>query len=307
MKPFFETFPTLKLNNPLHDRMEQTTVERISSTKRKDVLRIYLFSARLILKEDIRQTEEEIKKQLFPNVNLVVKIQERFELSSQYTPENLMEAYRDSILNELKDYSHIEYNAFKQAEITYLEDNRMVLTLEDTVINRSKEPELMRVLEKILVERCGFSVRLETAYKAAKTGKYAEDNELKLKMRVDEIYHRVKKAVGNDGGGMASGGEVSAPVGKTGEAALEADGTGKAFQGGQPAGGSTGSFQGKGEFRKGESRKGDFYKGELHKGEFRKGEFRKGEFRRGGDSVKRSDNPDVVYGKDFEEIGRAHV
>ncbi len=59
MKPFFETFPTLKLNNPLHDRMEQTTVERISSTKRKDVLRIYLFSARLILKEDIRQTEEE--------------------------------------------------------------------------------------------------------------------------------------------------------------------------------------------------------------------------------------------------------
>lgn len=159
MKPFFETFPTLKLNNPLHDRMEQTTVERISSTKRKDVLRIYLFSARLILKEDIRQTEEEIKKQLFPNVNLVVKIQERFELSSQYTPENLMEAYRDSILNELKDYSHIEYNAFKQAEITYLEDNRMVLTLEDTVINRSKEPELMRVLEKILVERCGFSVR----------------------------------------------------------------------------------------------------------------------------------------------------
>ena len=301
MKPFFETFPTLKLNNPLHDRMEQTTVERISSTKRKDILRIYLFSARLILKEDIRQTEEEIKKQLFPNVNLVVKIQERFELSSQYTPENLMEAYRDSILNELKDYSHIEYNAFKQAEITYLEDNRMVLTLEDTVINRSKEPELMRVLEKILVERCGFSVRLETAYKAAKTGKYAEDNELKLKMRVDEIYHRVKKAVGNDGGGMASGGEVSAPVGKTGEAALEADGTGKAFQGGQPAGGSTGSFQGKGEFRKGESRKGDFYKGELHKGEFRKGEFRKGEFRRGGDSVKRSDNPDVVYGKDFEE------
>ena len=57
MKPFFETFPTLKLNNPLHDRMEQAAVERVSATKRKDILRIYLYSTRLILKEDIWRTD----------------------------------------------------------------------------------------------------------------------------------------------------------------------------------------------------------------------------------------------------------
>ena len=104
-------------------------MERVSATKRKDILRIYLYSTRLILKEDIWRTESEIKRQLFPNVDMVVKIQERFELSSQYTPENLMAAYRDSILEELRDYSHVEYNAFKQAEIAYPGKDRMVLTL----------------------------------------------------------------------------------------------------------------------------------------------------------------------------------
>lgn len=288
MKPFFETFPTLKLNNPLHDRMEQTSVERVSATRRKDILRIYLFSTRLILKEDIRQTENEIKKQLFPNANLMVKIQERFELSSQYTPENLMEAYRDSILEELREYSHIEYNAFKQAELTYPESNRLVLTLEDTVINRSKEPELVRVLEKILVERCGFSVKLETAYRAAKAGRFAEDDELKLKMKVEEISRRIRKSDGEGGGLPGEEVPTSADrVAETEKISASAQDTVKgAPQGDQPATGVTRSFQGKGEFRK---------------GEFRKGEFRKGEFRRGGDHVRRSDNPDVVYGRDFEE------
>lgn len=41
------------------------------------------------------------------------------------------------------------------------------------------------------------------------------------------------------------------------------------------------------------------------RGEFKRGEFKKGEFRKGGSfekgALKRSDNPDVIYGRDFEE------
>ena len=261
-------------------------MERVSATKRKDILRIYLYSTRLILKEDIWRTESEIKRQLFPNVDMVVKIQERFELSSQYTPENLMAAYRDSILEELRDYSHVEYNAFKQAEIAYPGKDRMVLTLEDTVINRSKEPELVRVLEKILVERCGFSVKLETEYRKAQNGRFAEDDELRLKMKVDEIARRVRHT-GSGNVGMSSEGSASASAGKPLEnvpaaETVSASGATRKPSQESPAGtGTTRSFQGKGGFQR--------------------GEFRKGEFRRGGDSFKRSDNPDVVYGRDFEE------
>lgn len=64
-KKFFEVFPTLKLDTGLRDLYEQVTVEKVSSTKRKDFLRIYISSDRLIQKEDIFRVEGEIKKQFF--------------------------------------------------------------------------------------------------------------------------------------------------------------------------------------------------------------------------------------------------
>ena len=60
-KPFFEVFPTLQLNTDIHDLMGQTEVERVSATKRRDFLRVYLKSIRLIQKTDIWTTENEIK------------------------------------------------------------------------------------------------------------------------------------------------------------------------------------------------------------------------------------------------------
>ena len=60
-KLFFDVFPTLKIQGTLHDILEQAKIERVSATKQKDRLSVYLFSTRLILKEDIRMTEREIK------------------------------------------------------------------------------------------------------------------------------------------------------------------------------------------------------------------------------------------------------
>ena len=299
-KPFFEVFPTLKLHKGIHDIMEQTSVEKISATKRKDYLRIYLFSARLIVKEDIWETEEEIKKQLFPNANMTVKIYERFELSAQYNPEKLLDIYRDSILAELKEYSHVEYNAFKTAQITYPADDRVLLTVEDTVLVRSKEEELVRVLEKVLVERCGFRVSVQVAYKEAQTGRYEEDDELKIQMKVDEIYRRVKGVSGgSQGGNFGSAGEVSATAAGNGQEAQ--GGSGKGFGTGAVAAGKSGNAQGSYGGGSVNSAAGS---GQRTAFGGRRSEFKRGEFRRGGDfakGIKRSDNPDVLYGRDFEE------
>ena len=42
-----------------------------------------------------------------------------FIFSEQYNPEKLMDAYKDSILLELRGYSPIEYNLFKGAKIEF--------------------------------------------------------------------------------------------------------------------------------------------------------------------------------------------
>ena len=141
-KPFFEVFPNLQLNTDIHDLMGQTEVERVSATKRRDFLRVYLKSTRLIQKTDIWTAEQEIKKQLFPDANLTVKIYEKFELSSQYNPEKLMDIYKESILEEFREYSHIQYNALKTAKIEYPAENEMLITMEDTVLNRTMEGEI---------------------------------------------------------------------------------------------------------------------------------------------------------------------
>lgn len=118
--------------------------------------------------------EREIKKQFFPREELQVKLYERFVLSGQYNPQKLMELYRDSILMEIKECDHILYTIFRQADIQFPEEAVMEIILEDSVIAKSKEDELIGILDKVLNERCGFQVKFQTAYKEAKASKYKE-------------------------------------------------------------------------------------------------------------------------------------
>ncbi len=337
-KPFFEVFPTLDLKGTLYDKLEQTQVERVSATKQKDRLSVYLFSTRLLLKEDIWAAEKAIKSQLFPHALLKVRIFERFELSSQYTPENLMEVYRESILAELREYSHVEYNAFRTAGITYPEAGQICLSIDDTVLNRSKEGELVRVLEKILVERCGLKARVDIDYREVKGSRFSGDDEMRLQMKVNEIILRAGGRAG------AAGQYGQTPESYTGDGAGAGNGAGTApgakASGSREAGGSTGrsapglgnggsgfgkksggsgqdsGITGRGDVPAGgvtrqaeegipyrnDAGKGIPYLGEHGKGGFKgKGDFRRGEFRRGDRPLKQSDNPDVIYGKDFDE------
>ena len=50
-KSFLEVFPTLQLHSDLKDLLEEVQIQRISSTKLRDFLRIYIESRRLIEKE----------------------------------------------------------------------------------------------------------------------------------------------------------------------------------------------------------------------------------------------------------------
>ncbi len=268
-KPYFEVFPSLKLDKKLHDLMEQTTVEKVSSTSRKDFLRIYIRSERLIQKQDIFRVEEEIKKQLFPNVTIGIKIYEHFQLSSQYTLENLMEIYGESILLELKEYNHIMYSTFRNSEITYPENGKMLVTAGESVLSRSVEDELLRILEKIICERCGVPASIRLEYVEREESQKSVDDDRMISLQVAEIYARVK---GNSGESRADS-EGEASVGVQEEKTAEKPAEKKADK--APA--KTGTFVPKKEW-KGRSGGGNF-----------------------GGKLKRSDNPDVIYGNDIEE------
>ncbi len=314
-KAFFDVFPGLKLDGKLKSLFEQTQIERVTATKQKDFVRIYLSSERLIQKDDIFTVEGEIKKQLFAGCNITIKIHEKYRLSSQYNPEKLMEIYRDSILLELQEYSHLLYSMFKNAELSFPEEGRLNLRIEDTVLARTKSDELTRILEKVFFERCGLPVNVFVEYREARTGRFKEEDDIFIARRVAEIAARY---TGNKG--YENGGEMPAPrpemqAGQSGNAeggaqkqavdpAYEAYLAGaakeaaKAESGQKPKDGGA-PFEG-GTVRPGAALEGKKFMGKKSGG-FGRG---KGKFKGDGDfykSAKRSDNPDVIYGRDFED------
>ena len=121
VKMFAEVFPPLHVENGLSDLLEQVQVEKVTSNRAKNFIRVYLVSGKLIHKEQLFQLEKTLKKQLFGASDITVRILERYELSGQYNPEKLMELYKDSILFELRHYSMLEYNLFRSAKISFPE------------------------------------------------------------------------------------------------------------------------------------------------------------------------------------------
>ena len=272
-KKFFDVFPTLQLDKDNRDLFEQVMVEKITSTKRKDFLRVYILSERLIQKDVIMKVEREIKQQFFPNASMVIKIYEKFYLSSQYNPEKLMDAYRDSILLELREYSPVEYNLFKKADLSFEQDKKVMLTVEDTVLGKGKAEELIRILEKVYNERCGFSVEVVIDYKEREEGKYREEDEQRLAMQVAQIAARAGYSVQGKTVDILKG--AAEPQEEAAGAApfppMEQTMQAAPVQNPAP---------------------------QSDKVPDKKAGAGKNDFKR---AVKRSDNPDVLYGRDFEE------
>lgn len=265
-KLFFEVFPTCILKNELGSLFSDVEVIKVTTTGKKDFIRTYIRSTRLIQKTDIYKVEYEIKNQLFPNTQITVKLYEKYELSGQYTPERLLELYRDSILLELKEYNPILYNLFRRAKTSFDEQGQLKLILEETIVAQSKSDELSDILDKILNERCNMRIHIAIEYEQAQKSHASKTADLRVSEEIKTIITRANlDSEESDQEAVESNPQTSA------------------------------SSETKSRTEKGGSEAG---KEEKPSKIFKKDGFRSNSgFSRG----KKSDNPDVVYGRDFEE------
>lgn len=186
-KGFMEVFPELALEQEVRALFEKVKVERVTTTRQKDLIRVYISCRRLIPKTVIFRVEEEIARQLFPNCNITIKIQEKFQLSAQYNLKSLLETYQESILLELKECSPVEYSLFKSANISFPDEGKLVLEVPDTVIAHERCPELVRILEKICCERCGIPMEAVAHYCQPKENPRKAEEEIALARKVAMI------------------------------------------------------------------------------------------------------------------------
>ena len=291
-KSFFEVFPQLKLDTDLQGMLDDATVSKVSTTRQRNSLRIYLGCGRLLPKEKVYFLENELKRQLFPHHTMNIKIIEKFQLSEQYTLKNLLDVYWNSILTEFHRYSLLEYNLLRHAKLDVVEEKVLRVSLEDTVLAHQKEEDIYHILEKIFNERCNLSIQIEMEFHEKEASKYRKNADIKMQNEVENVIrlssfgakrHPEGEYMESPEAGASevpweTGDSAAKPAKKTAEKKTEKAAAVKKESSGaekKPAkqedrGGFKKSFGGKRDFRD-----------------------------RG--SYKRSDNPDVVYGRDFDE------
>ena len=263
--------------------LTETEVTKVGMNHERDHLRVYLSSTRLIHKKDIRQLESAIAQQIFKGRMMQVKVIEKYHLSEQYTPEKLLDLYRDSILEELKDYSLMEYNLLRTAKMEFTSESHMLLTLGNTIIAQTRSHEIVEFLEKVICERCGLDLAVELAYEEPKESKYKKNSDLQIQFEIKNIMKKVH--IRNDDG-------ESVPAVTEGGAEAVSDGT--TTSGGTGGNATTNTVSS----AKNAAKPAEHAGKTAGNGEKGKKEFKR-RFEGGG--FKKSDNPDVIYGRDFED------
>ncbi len=192
-KGFFQVFPDLKLEHNLTELLNLVEVNKISTNHTKDAIRVYMTGTRIIPKKSIYMVQNEIQKQMFGRTHIHVQIIENYILSKQYTPRSLWEEYRESILEELRSSSIVMYNMMRKGSMEFTDENIALLKLEDTQINKTKSRELYEYLTEVISKRCGLELQLSVEYIKPKAGKYRKQMEQQEKNEIAEILKRNKE------------------------------------------------------------------------------------------------------------------
>ncbi len=272
-KAFREAFPTLKLEEELEGLLDITEVTKISANHEHTHIRIYLRAKRLIFKKNIWKLEKAITEQIFQNRAIQVKIIESYELSEQYTPKSLIEVYKDSILDELNAYSVLEYNLLRTADMEFPEEDRLILTMDETIIAKTRTDEIIEFLEKVICERCGMNLKIFPQYRKPQESKYRKNSEEQIRQEVAGIVARTKLVMEGKSQETEEKEKTVETEEKTKTIAKTAGNRADASKNGTNYAKPKQKFEKRGEFR------------------------RKFE----SDNGKKSMNPDVIYGRDFEE------
>ena len=272
---FLEVFPTLQLNHEMKGLLSEATVTKVASNRNRDFIRVYFDNTRLIPKRDIWRLEEDMRQQLFPNQKMQIKLMEHYRLSGQYTAKTLLDTYKESMLCEIKEYSLLLYNIFRKAEIRFEEDMQMTLILEDTLIARESQDELIEVLDKIIRERCGIQTKFDIQFVEKKESHYKKNTDHQIDLEVESIVRRTAAAKSEHEQEHAED-EMLGAVAKENEADTS-----------------------KAQSPKEQSAKVAKTKSTADVGSRQNG--KKGGVKKREYGLKRSDNPDVFYGRDFDE------
>ncbi|MCQ2523307.1 MAG: PolC-type DNA polymerase III [Lachnospiraceae bacterium] len=316
-KPFLEVFKALKLKDSLKEMFDDVTVNRVVTTKRRDLIKVYIESNHIISKKDIYQVSGEIRKQLFPGTEVEIRILEQYHLSDKYSVKDLLDEYWESMFYELSENAKILENCFKKMKYEEISKERIKIMIPDREIYHNREREILQYLSKVCCERFGLRAEFVMQYDEVEESNKEAWDEYRIQQLVNQtLANQVRTASGADGSfdgasegalkaasnGEALAGEMTASSGDAASAGVGSSDGAKEGAAAERSFANTAENSSDGTKAKEQAASKPEKKEFKPKSDFNKSGFTPNrKFKTSRYSDESSDNPLVIYGREIDE------
>ncbi|MCR5216213.1 MAG: PolC-type DNA polymerase III [Lachnospiraceae bacterium] len=322
---FLNVFSSLKLNDDLKDAFSEVSLDRVTASPAGDEYRFYISANYLLEKELIFKMEDQVLRQLDPKSNISVHFVETYHLSEMYNAKNLWEIYKPSLLEEYKRVDPLAYGILRDAKEEFTGEEELTLHASASILSDAYADRMKREIEHLFIKRFGIHIVLHFIFDQEFEYKYLKETEYKFQHATQVISNRLyrmeaeeeKKAKseakkdGEMNGALDQGknGTVEGKKLEGDQKSSKESGEKKSGDGSLPAipeeswsqytndsakssNASSGNGNGNG---KAQGQEGRPSYGSGNGSSFRGG------VSRGYGRYQKSDNPDVLWGRDFEE------
>ena len=161
---FHDAFHQMNIREDLDEVFRDVLVDGVTMSRRTGDLTVQITSHRLIGHRQITAMAQSLRRQMFGDSRHHVLFEDHYQLSEQYTLENLFPLYRTSIVDELAETNTMDARILKMVD-TDIAGNTLIIHIEDNYVYREKMGMMSQYLEELFAKRFGMQVRVEIDYR----------------------------------------------------------------------------------------------------------------------------------------------
>lgn len=182
MVHFYEAFPDLATEDTLYKYFAGSQVEKVSASKTKKLVYIYLRCDQLITYRQIRNMEKKLYKQVFASLGFQPKLEMRYPFAYEYDLPRLMEFCGESLTEELREISAVDYMKFCSQPYK-AEGDTLTFVCDDDFLSRERSGVIRDFFAARLKRRFGKSIEISFDYRKRESKQKGEP----------EVYRMVRQ------------------------------------------------------------------------------------------------------------------
>ena len=157
-----DTFEGLKMTDRQKNLFADVVVDRVRLFRGKKMMCVELKSSHIIPYREIRLIRHNLEAVMGP-VGFDVKVDDHYNLSEQYRPEDFWKEYQDSVLDILKEDNILDFNILYRGQIR-MEGSVLSVSCEDDSMYRARQDKLIHKLQDIFARKAGFDIDVVVEY-----------------------------------------------------------------------------------------------------------------------------------------------